>query len=576
MKPQIKLFDVHHIDSIQDMLIKSAELYKDKLALEDLTTYPISKLSFKELLDHVLRFGRGLENLGIKPRTHISLIGENRVQWGLAYLTAMAFNHVIVPIDKNLSANEILNIIHESDSEVIIFSETFASMLKESKNVFKNLKHFISMDSLSENEWVYSMPQLIKESLPAHISQLLKIDPDEVGEIIFTSGSLGRAKGVMLSQKNIASNLMSMTKMIQIKKEDRFLSVLPIHHTYECTCGFLCPLFMGSSIHYARSLKTVAEDMQKAKPTIFLGVPLLYEKLFKRVMKNIQEDKIKSKVVPPLLKISSIAEKVGWKGLPKKIFKELHEKFGGAIRLFIVGGAAPDPKVAKGLREFGFNFVQGYGLTETSPILTLNQIDNFKDDAAGIPLSGIEIKINNPTTDRVGEIFAKGPSVMLGYYKNQMLTNEVIENGWFKTGDLGFIDEDGFLHIAGRKKNVIIAKDGHNVFPEEIEDILNRSPYILEVLVMGERDSKHDEIIVAKIVTDAEAFIEYSNKNNVQITKELIHEIISKEIKKANKELPVYKQIRKFHIREKEFEKTTTQKIKRYLISKGTVVGEEL
>lgn len=576
MKPQIKLFEVHQIDSIQDMLIKSAELYKDKPALEDLTTYPISKLSYKELLDHALRFGKGLENLGIKPRTHISLIGENRVQWGLAYLTAMAFNHVIVPIDKNLSANEILNIIHESDSEVIIFSESFTSMLKESKSVFKNLKHFISMDSLSENEWVYSMPQLIKESLPAHISELPKIDADEVAEIIFTSGSLGRAKGVMLSQKNIAANLMSMTKMIQIKKEDRFLSVLPAHHTYECTCGFLCPLYMGSSVHYARSLKTVAEDMQRAKPTIFLGVPLLYDKLFKRVMKNIQEDKIKSKVVPPLLKISSLAEKVGWKSLPKKIFKELHEKFGGAIRLFIVGGAAPDPKVAKGLREFGFNFVQGYGLTETSPILTLNQIDYFKDDAAGIPLSGIEIKINQPDADGVGEIFAKGPSIMLGYYKNQILTDEVMENGWFKTGDLGYMDEDGFLHIAGRKKNVIIAKDGKNVFPEEIEDILHRSPYILEVLVMGERDAKHDEIISAQIVIDAEAFIEYSNKNNVQITKELIHDIISKEIKQTNKELPVYKQIRKFHIREKEFEKTTTQKIKRYLINKGTEVGEEL
>lgn len=576
MKSQIKLFDVHHIDSVQDMLIKSADLYKNKLAMEDLTTYPISKLSYKELLDHVLRFGKGLENLGLKSGTHISLIGENRVQWGLAYLTALAFNHVIVPIDKNLSTNEILNIIHESDSEAIIFSDTFSAMIKESRGVFKNLSHFISMDLAGENEWVYSMPQIIKDSLPEHISELPKITPDETAEIIFTSGSLGRAKGVMLSQKNIASNLMAMTKMIQITKDDRFLSVLPIHHTYECTCGFLCPLFMGSSVHYARSLKTVAEDMQKAKPTIFLGVPLLYDKLFKRVMKNIREDKIKSKVVPPLIKISSLAEKIGWKSLPKKIFKELHERFGGNIRLFIVGGAAPDPNVAKGLREFGFNFVQGYGLTETSPILALNQIDNFKDDSAGIPLSGIEIKINNPTTDGIGEIFAKGPSIMLGYYKNEMLTQEVFENGWFKTGDLGYMDDEGFLHIAGRKKNVIIAKDGKNVFPEEIEDILNRSPYILEALVMGEKDSKHDEVIAAQIVIDAEAFIEYSNKNNVQITKELIYERINKEIKEVNKELPVYKQIRKFYIREKEFEKTTTQKIKRYLVSKETEVGEEL
>lgn len=576
MKPQIKLFDVHQIDSIQDMLIKSADLYKDKLAVEDLTLYPISKLSYKELLDQVLSFGKGLEKLGLKPRTHISLIGENRVQWGMAYLTSMTFNHVIVPIDKNLSVNEILNIIHESDSEVIIFSEAFASMLKESKSVFKNLKYFVSMDLLSANEWTYSMPKLIKDSLPPHISELPKIDPNETAEIIFTSGSLGRAKGVVLSQKNLASNLMAMTKMIRITKEDRFLSVLPTHHTYECTCGFLCPLFMGSSIHYARSLKTVAEDMQKAKPTIFLGVPLLYDKLFNRVMKNVQDNKIKSKVVPPLIKLSSLAEKFGWKSLPKKIFKELHEKFGGSIRLFIVGGAAPDPKVAKGLREFGFNFVQGYGLTETSPILSLNQIYNFKDDSAGIPLPGIEIKINNPTSDGVGEIFAKGSSIMLGYYKNEALTNESMENGWFKTGDLGYIDEDGFLHISGRKKNVIIAKDGHNVFPEEIEDVLHRSPYILEVLVTGEKDSKHDEVIAAQIVTDAEAFIDYSNKNNTPITKELIHEIITKEIKNVNKELPVYKQIRKFHIREKEFEKTTTQKIKRYLVSKETEVGEEV
>lgn len=576
MKPQVKLFDVPAISSIQDMLIKSESLYKDKLALEDLSLYPISKLSFAELLDNVLRFGKGLENLGIKPRTHIALIGENRVQWGITYLTAMTFNHVIVPIDKNLGTNEILNIIHESDSEAIIFSESFSTLINDSKNVFKNLRYFISMDLLVKNDWVHSMTQLIKESSPPHISELPRINPDEAAEIIFTSGSLGRAKGVMLSQKNLASNLMSMTSMIHISKEDRFLSVLPIHHTYECTCGFLCPLYMGSSVHYARSLKTVAEDMQRAKPTIFLGVPLLYEKLFNRVMKNIQEDKVKSKVVPPLLRVSALAEKIGWKSLPQKIFKELHERFGGAVRLFIVGGAAPDPKIARGLRNFGFNFVQGYGLTETSPILTLNQIDNFKDDAAGIPLPGVEIKINAPDADGVGEIFAKGPNIMLGYYKNELLTHEVIENGWFKTGDLGFVDKDGFLHIAGRKKNVIIAKDGKNVFPEEIEDILHRSPYILEVLVMGEKDSKHKEIITAHVVTDAEAFIEYSNKNNIQITKELVLNIIDQEIKEVNKQLPVYKQIRKFYIREKEFEKTTTQKIKRYLVNKENNAGEDI
>jgi long-chain acyl-CoA synthetase len=248
------------------------------------------------------------------------------------------------------------------------------------------------------------------------------------------------------------------------------------------------------------------------------------------------------------------------------IFKELHEKFGGVIRIFVAGGAAPDPKIAKGLREFGFNFIQGYGLTEGSPILALNQLENFKDDAAGLPLPGIEIKINNPTADGIGEIYAKGNNIMPGYYKNDKLTEESFEDGWFKTGDLGVFDQDGFLHISGRKKNVIISKNGENVFPEEIEDILNRNSYVLESFVFGEKNEKHDEIIAVQIVSDAESFIEYSEINNVKITDELIRETIAKVIKDVNKELPLHKQIRKFYIRDKEFEKTTTQKIKRYLV----------
>ena len=396
-----------------------------------------------------------------------------------------------------------------------------------------------------------------------------------MAEINFTSGSLGRAKGVMLSQKNIAENLMSMTSMIEITENDRFLSVLPIHHTYECTCGFLCPLFKGGSAHYARSLKTILEDIQTVKATIMLGVPLLYDKMFRRIYKTINDDKIKSKVVPPLLKITNFTERFGWKSSKKLVFKALHEQFGGAVRLFIAGAAAPDPKVAKGLREFGFNFVQGYGLTETSPILALNQIDNFKDSAAGIPLKNVQIKINEPNAEGIGEIWAKGPNVMIGYFKNPQLTSEVFENGWFKTGDLGYIDSDGFLHLVGRKKNLILSRAGENVYPEEIEDLLNRSAFVLESFVYGEKDSKHDEIIAAQIVTDADAFIEYSEHNNAEINDELIRKIIDEEIKKIKKDLPLYKQVKKFYIRTEEFEKTTTQKIKRYLVKKDKIVEKE-
>jgi len=569
MKKEMKYFDVPHIESVQDMILQSARKFGSKLALEDLNDTPIKKVTFSELLDNILRFGSALNQLGIKERTHIAIIGENRVQWAISYLTAMCFNYVVVPIDRNLTTNEIMNIIHESDSEAIIFSGSFAGMMAEGKSFLKKLRHFICMDPTSEDKSFLIMPDLIKNAKPISINELPKINPDELAEIIFTSGSLGRAKGVMLSQRNLASNLMDMVSMIIIDDKDRFLSVLPMHHTYECTCGLLCPLYAGASAHYARSLKTVVDDLQKVHATILLGVPLLYDKMFRRIIKGIKEDKLKSIIVPPLLKLTNLFSLVGLKNIKKKIFAELHEKFGGSIRIFIAGGAAPDPLVAKGLREFGFTFIQGYGLTETSPILALNRLDNFKDDAAGLPLPHVQIKIHNPDENGSGEIWAKGPNVMLGYYKNKKATHEAFFDGWFKTGDVGYIDEDGFLHINGRKKNVIISKNGKNVFPEEIEDILNRSPFILESLVYGEKDTKQDEIIAAKIVVDAEALIEYAENKKLEITEELIHKIISEEVEKVNKQLASYKQIKKFYIREKEFEKTTTQKIKRYLVNNG-------
>jgi len=575
MKKEIKYVSVPLITSVRDMLFKSAGEFSDKIALEDLSETPIRKVTFNQLLENVLKFGSSLNKLNLPERTHIAIIGENRVQWGIAYLTGMVFDYVVVPIDRNLPEQDIINIIHESEAEAIIFTNTYDELMRDKKNLLKRLKIFINMDLPSEKDGFYSMTELIYKGKLIDKASLPALNPDELAEINFTSGSLGRAKGVMLSQKNIAENLMSMTSMIEITEKDRFLSVLPIHHTYECTCGFLCPLFRGASAHYARSLKTVVEDMQRVKPTILLSVPLMYDKMFKKIYKTINEDKIKSRVVPPLIKLTNLAGKIGWKSSKKLVFKELHHQFGGSIRLFIAGAAAPDPKVAKGLREFGFNFVQGYGLTETSPILTLNQINNFKDMAAGIPLKNVHLKINEPNSEGIGEILAEGPNIMLGYYKNQQLTKEVFEGDWFKTGDLGYIDSDGFLHIVGRKKNVIISRTGENVYPEEIEDVLNRSPFIRESLVYGEEDEKHDEIIAAQIVADADAFIEYAEQNNVEINNNLIREIIEGELKNVNKQLPLHKQVRKFYIRTEEFEKTTTQKIKRYLVKKEKIIEKE-
>lgn len=575
MKKELQLFDVPRIQTIQEMVLASTKKFSTKIALEDLNPTPINKATYRELLEYILKFGSALRKAGMKERSHIAIIGENRVQWSISFLTGMCFNYVLVPIDKNLTNNEIMNILHESDAEAIIFSGSYAGVLAEGRNFLKKLKYFICMDETSEEKDFLNMPEMIRKAEDFSVEQLPYINPDDLAEIIFTSGSLGRAKGVMLSQRNLASNLVDMVSMILINEKDRFLSVLPMHHTYECTCGMLCPLYSGASAHYARSLKTVVDDIQKVKATILLGVPLLYDKMFRRIIKGIKENKVKSVIVPPLVKLTNLFSYVGLKDVKKKIFSELHEKFGGAVRLFIAGGAAPDPLVAKGLREFGFNFVQGYGLTETSPILTLNRTDAFKDDAAGLPLPRVQIKINNPDENGSGEIWAKGPSVMIGYYKNEKATADVFEDGWFRTGDIGYVDEDGFLHINGRKKNVIISRGGKNVFPEEIEDILNRSPFILESLVHGEKDLKQDEIIAAQIVADAEAFIEFSETNKVEITDELIKEKISEEIDKANNQLASYKQIKKFVVRQKEFEKTTTQKIKRYLVNGKTYTQSE-
>ena len=568
MKKDLKLNNVPKIQSIQQMVLDSADRFSGKLALQDLNQTSINSLTFEQLLQNVLKLGTALRNMGLDERAHVAVIGENRVQWSLTYLTCMCFNFVIVPIDRNLPDNEILNIIHESDTEAIIFSGAFSSNFAASQKALKKLKYYICMDETTENGNIRNMLEIINSTQPISRSELPKINPDELAEIIFTSGSLGRAKGVMLTQGNLAANLVDMVSMILITKEDKFLSVLPMHHTYECTCGMLCPLYAGASVHYARSLKTIVDDLQKTKATILLGVPLLFDKMFKRIIKGIKEDKVKSKIVPPLMKLTNLLEMAGMKKIKQKLFKELHEKFGGAVRIFIAGGAAPDPLVAKGLREFGFTFIQGYGLTETSPITALNRLDAYKDDAAGLPLPRVELKINQPDAEGNGEIWIKGPNVMIGYYKNDLQTSAAFEDGWFKSGDIGYVDNDGFLHISGRQKNVIISKNGKNVFPEEIEDVLNRSPFILECMVYGEHDEKQDEIIAAQIVVDAEAFIEISETENISINEELINNKISEEVDKVNKQLASYKRIRKYYIREQEFEKTTTQKIKRYLVKK--------
>jgi long-chain acyl-CoA synthetase len=561
------LFPVPQISSLQDMVRGSALRHGGKLALEDLNETPISRVTYQELKEKVVAFGQALRRIGLEERDHVAVIGENRVQWTIAYLAAVTFDFVAVPIDKSLKENEILTILHASDAKGVVFSESHRDTILTLAHAVKGLKVFVDMDLAAKDGRVHSMTELIaaerieeaKEPFPA-------VNPEEVAVIVFTSGSMGRAKGVMLSQRNIASNLMAMLSMIELLPEDRFLSVLPIHHTYECTCGQLCPLTVGASIHYARSLKTVLEDLQRVRATILLGVPLLYDKMYKRIVAAIEEKRLASLLIKPMSGVASLAEAFGAQGLRKKLFHAVHEKFGGALRILIVGAASPSPEVGRGMRSLGFTFIQGYGLTETSPIVALNRLRKFRDDAAGLLLPGLEVRIVDPDEEGRGEIVVRGPSVMLGYYKNEEATNQVLKDGWFATGDYGYFDADRFLHISGRKKNVIVASNGKNVFPEELEDQVNAIPFVLESAVYGAKGPNGDEEICVMVVPNAETFLAHADKSGNQLTREWIEDVINQEIRALNRRLPLYKQIRRVRIKDSEFEKTTSMKIKRYLL----------
>ncbi|MBN1637689.1 MAG: AMP-binding protein [Ignavibacteriales bacterium] len=565
MNSEKKKMDVPDINTVQELLLRSAKIFPKALALKDLKDTPINELTYSQLLTQVLKFGNALKKLGIKERTHISIIGDNSVQWVVSFLTCMCFNYVAVPIDKSLSENEILNIIYESDSEAIIFSNNFSQFLFAEKLFLKNVKHYICMENADVFKDFLEMKKLIDEAECLSLTEFPKIEPNKLAEIVYTSGSLGRAKGVMLSQKNLTSNILDIMRVLFVYPKDKILSILPIHHTFESTAGILYPLSCGASIYFSRSLKTLVEDLQSVKPTIILGVPLLFEKVYKKITNAIKENKVKKILVPVLVKTSNFARGLGI-NIKRKIFSELHKLFGGNIRAFIVGGASSDPKIAKAYIDFGFNYVIGYGLTETSPILASNSLRKLRHDTTGIPFPSVEIKINNPDKYGRGEIYAKGPNIMLGYYKNEKLTQEAFDDGWFKTGDIASMDKNGCIYITGRKKNVIISKSGKNIFPEEIEDMLNKSEYILESVVYGKKDKKWNEIVAAKIVLNFEAFIQLATQKKIELEEKFIHSFIGKEIEKINKQLSKFKRIRAFEIHKKEFEKTTTQKIKRYLV----------
>lgn len=569
------LCEVRPIRDFKDLITSSSELYADKAAFlvkreGNLNYVPISYRQFKQDIDAL---GTALISIGLKGK-RIAIISENRYEWNVTYLAVLCGTGVAVPLDKELPANEIENLLRRSEADAVVYSRNLAESMETIKKGFERVV-FINMDAAEDNEGILSYSGLLKKGrslLDKGDRSFLDatVDPEVMSILLFTSGTTDTAKAVMLSQKNVCQNLMSMCSMIYIDENDTFLSILPLHHTYECTCGFLCQIYRGCTIAFCEGLRHIVKNLRESGCTMMNGVPLIYESMYKQIMNQAAKRPGGLFKLKLALFVSNFLRKFGL-DIRKKLFRQVHETFGGKIRLFISGAAAIDPHVAKGFRDMGILLVQGYGLTECSPIVALNRDVSFKDDAAGLPLPNLEVRIDNPDSDGIGEIVVRGPSVMLGYYKDEEATREAMAGGWFHTGDLGYIDSDGFLHVTGRKKNVIVTKNGKNIYPEEIETLLGRSPYVKESLVYGKsgegRTGEEDDVSVHAIIVPDYDRIGEDIKNGTA-PGNTPYEVINSVVRNVNKQLVLYKYIRHFELRDEEFAKTTTKKIKRYKVFK--------
>lgn len=566
----IPLYEVRKITDLKDMLDSSTRLYGEKAAflIKVKGSDKYEAISFNQYKSDVEALGTALLDLGLHNK-RIALIGENRYEWAVSYLATVNGTGIIVPLDRELPSHEINNLLTRSECSAIIFSNHIKEKIISAIDGISSIEYSINMDGIadvSETTNALSFNNLIEKgkALIASGDRRFidaKIDSEIMNFLLFTSGTTDFSKAVMLSHKNICANLMAMCSMLYIDDKDIFLSVLPVHHTYECTCGFLCQVYRGSTIAFCEGLRHIPKNLKESHTTIMLGVPLIFEAMYKRIWDQAAKDPEKLKKLKTGIRISNFLKRFGI-DITKKLFAQVHETFGGSLKLFISGAAVIDPLVAKGFRDLGINLVQGYGLTECAPIVGLNRDVDFNDSAAGLPLPGLDVNIDNPNSDGIGEIIVSGPSVMLGYYNNEEATSRVLKNGWFYTGDLGYIDVDGFIHITGRKKNVIITKNGKNIFPEEIETLLNRSPYVLESMVVGKKDTDGDAIVSAVIVPNMDNISSTLGENT---NTESIHNLLQNHIREVNRSLVLYKHIKDFTIRETEFAKTTTKKVKRYL-----------
>ena len=535
-------------ENIREALRDSVRQFGDRPAFFQKMSGEWVTFTYSMFLDLVEGFGTELCRRGISG-SPVIIMGEDSVEWGCAYMTVTGGLGVAVPVDSEIPPEELGSIAAGCGARAVIFSEKCRAKAE-------SLDPSVVRICFSEIQGMSAAGQKkLHDGDTSYVN--LPIDRDALAVLIYTSGTTGMAKGVMLSHRNLCFDVAETAAMFRYTPDDVFLAVLPFHHAYPCSVTLLFPLFHGCAIAICQGLRYLTRDIQETKPTIIAGVPMLIETLYRKIMINVRRKGPNAeRMVKTLMKTTA-----GSRTLKKYVFAQIHDSLGGRLRLIISGGAAIDPSVLKGLNDLGFLAVQGYGLTECAPLAAVNKDDVRKDASAGLSLPHGLLDIYDIRSDGTGEIRYKGENVMLGYYNNPEATADVLRDGWFYTGDLGYIDDDGFLFITGRKKNLIVTAGGKNVFPEELESFLCRNRFVAEAVVVSyPNENRGDLDIVAVIYPDAEAFRE---AYGTRYTSGQVDGELSKAVDEVNASVQSYKHISCFVVRQTEFDKNTSKKIKR-------------
>ncbi|MCB2200131.1 AMP-binding protein [bacterium] len=523
------------------------------------------EITYNQLRDRINAIARWLVDQGIRSGDRVAVLGENSPSWAASYLGIQTAGAIVVPVDSLMPPSGMRHILSDSGARMLFMSQRFTTVIEELETV-STLEKYICFAEGQGSDYLY-LEDVVNEGMGIE-ADLPKRSLDELAAFLYTSGTTGHSKGVMLSQRNLASNVAAASRILDIGPEDTFISVLPVHHSFEATAGFLLPLYCGASITYARSLKSaeIVEDIKNTGVTLMVGVPLLYEKMQQGMMRKVRQQG-KEKLVNSLMGVVKAGKKVGL-NLGAPLFKSLRTKGGlDKVRIFVSGGGPLDPVTAHFFNSLGLRLFQGYGLTETSPVTHVNLPFRIRHETVGPPVPGVECKIINPNDQGVGEVCVKGPNIFQGYFKNEEATKATFtEDGWFKTGDLGFIHKDEYLQITGRAKNMLVTGGGKNVYPEEIEFYLNRTSFIAESLVLGiPREKGLGDEVAALIYPDYEQLDLHFEEQGKTATEKDVFELVKETIREAQKELADYKRIKTFRIVEEEFQKTSKRSIKRFL-----------